>query len=71
MNTGEVLFGTKLQPVNLTELSRVTGICASTLSDYKKEPGKIPLYRLCMIVEARGLDDEQIAKALRAYRGKR
>lgn len=64
---GKILFGTKLQPVNLAELSKATGISHSTLSDYRRQPGKIPLYRLCMIVNARGLDAEEIGKALRAY----
>lgn len=65
----EILFGNKLQPVNLVELSKVTGISHSTLSDYRRQPGKIPLYRLCMIINARGIAPEEVGKALKAYTG--
>ena len=65
-----ILFGTKLQPVNLNELSRLTGITASTLYRYKKEPKKIPLDRLCRIVQRRGINDQELRRLMAAYKGR-
>ena len=63
-----ILFGDELRPVNLAEMGRRTGIAKSTLAAYKKEPSKIPLDRLSVIIRVRGLDDDQVAKLLRVYR---
>ena len=60
--TGEILFGTKLEPVNLTELSHRTGIPVSTLSTYKKHPDMIPFVRIRAIVRARKLSEVEIKR---------
>lgn len=64
-----MLFGSKLQPVNLTVLAEKTAISTSTLCNYRKTPGKIPLERFSLIAKARRLNDEQIGKIVRAYWG--
>lgn len=64
-----LLFGSRLQPVNLTVLAKKTAISTSTLCNYRKTPGKIPLERFSLIAKARGLSDEQIGKIVKAYWG--
>lgn len=59
---GEILFGSKLMPVNLCALSSATGIPASTLHDYKQRPDCIPCGRLAKIIRARKLTGDEIIK---------
>ncbi len=59
---GEILFGSKLMPVNLCALSNATGIPASTLHDYKQRPDCIPCGRLAKIIHARKLSGDEIIK---------
>lgn len=61
----ELLFGTKLQPVSIATLSKVTKIPESTLRLYKRNPGTIPLDRLRIIVKALGLSEEDIKQLIR------
>lgn len=69
-DASEVLFGTRLQPVNLTELSRRTGISSSTLSDYKRHPARMTVERLARIARARGLSGEEILSVVMIYKGR-
>lgn len=63
----EIIFGSKLQPVSLEELSRRTGISRSTLCGYKKEPRKIPFGRLCKIARRRGLGGKEMDELIWLY----
>ena len=69
--TSGLLFGTALEPVSLTELSKRSGISISTLSDYKRKPARITLDRLALIANIRGLSDEEVVRLIRAYRGRK
>lgn len=64
-----VIFGQKAQAATLTAVSRATGLSVSTLSGYRKRPSKITLERFAVICKARGLSDEEIGKAVRAFTG--
>ena len=63
----EILFGSRMQPVSGKELSRVTGISESSISNYRQDPAKIPLERFCKIAAARKLDGEELQKLVKAY----
>lgn len=69
--TSGLLFGTALEPVSLTELSKRSGISISTLSDYKRKPARITLDRLAIIANIRELSDEEVVRLIRAYRGRK
>lgn len=60
--TRTVLFGTDVKPTNLTQLSKRTGIARSTLSDYKKNPLKIPLNSMLAIMRAQGIKGEDMVE---------
>lgn len=63
------IFGTKIHPVSIRELSRKTGICHGTLANYRKSPGKMTLARFGGIAKAMKLTDEEIVRIVRSYRG--
>ena len=63
----EILFGSRMQPVSGKELSRVTGISESSISNYRQDPAKIPFERFCKIAAARKLDGEELQKLVKVY----
>lgn len=65
-----VIFGEKAQTATLSKVAKETGISVSTLSDYKRKPSRITLERFAIICKARGLTDEEIGKAVRAFTGR-
>lgn len=62
MTTSEILFGTKLCPVNQKEMARLVGVDQSTVSRWRKEPGAIPWNKMKMIIRIRGLTAEDLMK---------
>lgn len=62
MTTAEMLFGTKLNPVNQEELARRVGVGKSSISRWKKNPEMIPWGKMKLLIRARGLTGEDIAK---------
>lgn len=64
MTTKEILFGTKLNPVYLPELAKITGIPRSTLYRYKDDPAMIPWRYFRLICKVRGVTAEQMQKML-------
>ena len=62
MTTSEILFGTKLCPVNQKEMARLVGVDQSTVSRWRKEPGAIPGNKMKMIIRIRGLTAEDLMK---------
>lgn len=65
----KALFGDKLSPVNINELSRRTGISESTLRRYRARPAAITLDRLAVICRVRGLGDDEVGKIVKSYMG--
>lgn len=64
MTTSEILFGTKLHPVSVTELSRIAGVSKATICNWKRNPDSIPLGKLKLIVRARRLSEEEKGRIL-------
>ena len=62
MTTSEILFGTKLCPVNQEEMARLIGVNQSTISRWRKEPGAIPWDKMKLIIRIRGLSAEDLMK---------
>ena len=58
--TAEILFGTGTNRRILAELSKPTGIPQRTLSNWKKDPGKIPKAKLDILIRVCDLTDEEI-----------
>ena len=65
-----VIFGEKAQAATLSKVAKETGISVSTLSDYKRKPSRITLERFARIAKVRGLTDEEIGKAVKAFMGR-
>ena len=65
MVTSERLFGTKLQPVNAAELSRLVGVSHKTISNWKKNPGSIPWEKMKLLIRVRGLTADEVMKMAR------
>ena len=65
-----VIFGEKAQAATLSKVAKETGISVSTLSDYKRKPSRITLERFALIAKVRGLTDEEIGKAVKAFMGR-
>lgn len=65
MTTMEMLFGTRLSPVNQEQLARLVGVNQSTVSRWRKDPGMIPWGMMKKIIKARGLTGDDIAKMAR------
>lgn len=65
-----ILFGSKGTTANLSRISEATGIPANTLSNYRKRPSTITLERFALIAKVRGLSDEEIGKAVKAFMGR-
>lgn len=62
MTTAEMLFGTKLTPVNQEELARLIGCNQSSISRWKKNPGLIPWDKMKLIIRIRGLSADDLMK---------
>lgn len=62
MTTTEMLFGTKLCPVNQKEMARLVGVDQSTVSRWRKEPGAIPWNKMKILIRIRGLTAEDLMK---------
>lgn len=62
MTTAEILFGTKLTPVNQAELARLIGCNQSSISRWKRNPGLIPWEKMKLIIKARGLTSDDLMK---------
>lgn len=65
MTTKELLFGTKLFPVNKKELARLIGVSPSTIYYWVKDPGTIPLDKFRLIVKVRGCSEGDIVKMVK------
>ena len=65
MTTSEILFGTKLCPVNQEELARLVGVDPSTISRWKRNPGAIPWNKFKILVRIRKLTGDDIIKMSR------
>lgn len=63
------LFGTKLEPVSIRELSNRTGISEATLRRYRKRPAGMTVENLAQICKARGLEADRIGEIVKVYRG--
>lgn len=62
MTTSEMLFGTKLCPVNQEEMARLIGVNQSTVSRWRKEPGAIPWSKMKILIKIRGLTAEDLMR---------
>ena len=62
MTTAEILFGTRLCPVNQQEMARLVGVDKSTISRWRKNPGAIPWDKMKVIIRIRGITAEDLAK---------
>lgn len=60
MTTAEILFGTKLCPVNKAEMARLVGVNQSTVSRWAKDPDSIPWNKMKLIIRLRGLTAEDL-----------
>ena len=52
----ELIFGDGVNKIRIPELSKITGIPASTLYAYRNKPGNIRLDDLILIMLAKGKD---------------
>lgn len=52
----ELIFGDGVNKIRIPELSKITGIPASTLYTYRNKPGNIRLDDLILIMQAKGKD---------------
>ena len=59
-----LIFGVGSTAASLSQLSKDTGIPASTLSEYRNQPEKIPLGRLRQILKARRVPVDEVIKVL-------
>ena len=64
MTTTEILFGTTLHPVSVTELSRIVGVSPRTIANWKQDPDRIPLGKLRIIVRARRLSEAEVKEVV-------
>lgn len=62
MTTSELLFGTKLCPINQKEMARLAGVNPATISRWRKNPGSIPWNKMRILVRIRGLTAEDLMK---------
>ena len=60
MTTSELLFWTKLCPVNQKEMARLAGVNPATISRWRKNPGSIPWDKMKRIIRIRGLSAEDL-----------
>lgn len=60
MTTAEILFGTKLCPVNKKEMARLVGVTPGTVNNWTKDPGTIPWNKMKLIIRLRGLTAEDL-----------
>ena len=65
MTTTEKIFGTQLCPVNLHELSRITGIGPSTLWRWRNNPDLIPWGKMKLLIKVRGLSSDDLMKMVK------
>lgn len=65
MTTSELLFGTTINTTSTTELAAAVGVSPRTINYWKRDPGKIPLSKFKLIVRARRLSPDDIAKAVK------
>lgn len=56
----EIIFGKGPNRRILAELSKPTGVPQRTLSNWRKDPGKIPKEKLDILIRVCNLTDEQI-----------
>lgn len=57
----EILFGSGLRRINISQLARKVGVSRRTLSSYREHPGKIPLATLRLIVAALDISPDELA----------
>lgn len=62
MTTSEMLFGTKLAPVNQTEMARLIGCSQATVSRWRKDPGLIPWDKMKLLIRIRGISQDDLMK---------
>lgn len=65
IKAAERIFGKKTQPVNLSEVSRRTGITVATLSRRRKRPALMSLGEFAKIAKVTGKTDEEIVQIVR------
>ena len=64
----ELLFGTEMQPVNLTRLSSITDIPVTTLSANKRHPRGMRADNLLRIAKARNVGAEELTAIIRRWK---
>lgn len=62
MTTSEILFGTKLCPVNQKEIARMVGVNPSTISRWRKDPGSIPWNKMQLLIRLRGVSADDLMR---------
>lgn len=65
MTTVELLFGTKLCPVNSAEMAKIAGVDKSTICRWRKNPDSIPWNKMKILIKARGLSGDEVMKMAR------
>ena len=60
--TREILFGSGPNRRVLSELAKPLGVSRSCLSNWHKDPGKIPKDKLDILIRVCNLTDEEILK---------
>lgn len=68
MTTTEILFGNGLRRADCQALARAVGTSSATIYNWKKNPNKIPLEKLKIMIRAQNIPDEQVLKLMRARR---
>lgn len=62
MTTSEILFGTRLCPVNQKEMARMVGVNPSTISRWRKDPGLIPWNKMQLLIRIRSLTADDLMR---------
>lgn len=68
MTTSEILFGTKLCPVNQEEMARMLGVNQSTISRWRKDPGLIPWGKMQLLIRIRNVTAYDLMKMAKEVR---
>lgn len=64
----QTMFGTHLNPLNLSEAARITGYSRSTLSRWKKHPEQMTVRALVILADATRITDGELINIIRSMK---